>query len=262
MAKALGQNDLAERYANRAENWQNVFDPSTGFFRGKTTAGAWVTPFNPNAIVTDSYTEANAWQSYFVPHDVPNLIQKLGGDERFISRLDEVFDSKEQIVNFSEDVVGLIGMYAHGNEPCHHYAYLYNYAGEPWKTQARIRQICHTLYNNTTAGMCGNDDCGQMSAWYVFSALGFYPADPCGGVYIIGSPLGNQATVTLDPKYYKGGKFTVVARDNSPQNMYIQSATLNGKPFTRTWLTHDQIVAGGTLELQMARRPTEAGEPP
>jgi predicted alpha-1,2-mannosidase len=258
LAKALGQNDLAERYANRAENWQNVFDPSTGFFRGKTTAGAWVTPFNPNAIVTDSYTEANAWQSYFVPHDVPSLIQKLGGDERFISRLDEVFDSKEQIVNFSEDVVGLIGMYAHGNEPCHHYAYLYNYAGEPWKTQARIRQICHTLYNNTTAGMCGNDDCGQMSAWYVFSALGFYPADPCGGVYIIGSPLGNQATVTLDPKYYKGGKFTVVARDNSPQNMYIQSATLNGKPFTRTWLTHDQIVAGGTLELQMGPAPNRS----
>ncbi len=141
LAKALGQNDVAERYAKRAKNWQNVFDSSTGFFRGKTTAGAWVTPFNPNAIVTDSYTEANAWQSYFVPHDVPGLIQKLGGDEKFVARLDEVFDSKEQIVNFSEDVVGLIGMYAHGNEPCHHYAYLYNYAGQPWKTQARIRQI-------------------------------------------------------------------------------------------------------------------------
>jgi predicted alpha-1,2-mannosidase len=258
LAKALGQNDLGERYAKRAENWQNVFDSSTGFFRGKTTAGAWVTPFNPNAIVTDSYTEANAWQSYFVPHHVSSLIQKLGGDEKFVARLDEVFDSKEQIVNFSEDVVGLIGMYAHGNEPCHHYAYLYNYAGQPWKTQARIRQICRTLYNSTTAGMCGNDDCGQMSAWYVFSALGFYPADPCGGVYIIGSPLGSQTTITLDPEYYKGGKFTVVARDNSPQNMYIQSATLNGKPFTRTWLTHDQIVAGGTLELQMGPAPNQS----
>jgi predicted alpha-1,2-mannosidase len=257
-AKALGQDELAGRYAKRAENWQHVFDPSTGFFRGKTTEGAWVTPFNPNAIVTDSYTEANAWQSYFVPHDVPGLIQKLGGDDKFAARLDEVFDSKEAIVNFSEDVVGLIGMYAHGNEPCHHYAYLYNYAGQPWKTQARIRQVCRTLYNNTTAGMCGNDDCGQMSAWYVFSALGFYPADPCGGVYIIGSPLGSQAAITLDPKYYKGAKFTVVARDNSAQNMYIQSATLNDQPFTRTWLTHDQIVAGGTLVLQMGPMPNRS----
>ena len=226
--------------------------------RFKTGAGAWVTPFNPNAIVTDSYTEANAWQSYFVPHDVPGLIRNLGGDEKFVARLDEVFDSKEQIINFSEDVVGLIGMYAHGNEPCHHYAYLYNYAGQPWKTQARIRQICRTLYSNTTAGMCGNDDCGQMSAWYVFSALGFYPVDPCGGVYVIGSPLASRATITLDPRPYKGGKFSVIARDNSPQNIYIQSATLNGKPLTRTWITHDQIVAGGTLELQMGPAPNRS----
>ena len=166
-----------------------------------------------------------------------------------------MFDSKEAIVNFSEDVVGLIGMYAHGNEPCHHYAYLYAYAGQPWKTQARIRQVCGTLYNNTNAGMCGNDDCGQMSAWYVFSALGFYPADPCGGVYVLGSPLVDQATINLAPPYYKGGEFTVIARNNSPTNMYIQSATLNGKPLTRTWLTHDQIAAGGTLMLQMGAAP-------
>jgi predicted alpha-1,2-mannosidase len=257
-AKALGKSELTELYAKRAENWQNLFDSATGFFRGKAADGAWVTPFNPNAIVTDSYTEANAWQSYFVPHDVPGLIQKLGGDEKFAARLDEVFENKEKIVNFSEDVVGLIGMYAHGNEPCHHYAYLYNYAGQPWKTQARIRQICQSLYHNTTAGMCGNDDCGQMSAWYVFSALGLYPADPCGGVYIIGSPLASQATLNFDPKFYKGGQFTVVAHDNSPQNMFIQSATLNGKPFHRTWLTHEQIVAGGTLVLQMGRAPNRS----
>ena len=134
-----------------------------------------------------------------MPQDVPRLIEKMGGDEKFVARLDEMFDSKEAIVNFSEDVVGLIGMYAHGNEPCHHYAYLYAYAGQPWKTQARIRQVCGTLYNNTNAGMCGNDDCGQMSAWYVFSALGFYPADPCGGVYVLGSPLVDRATIKLAP---------------------------------------------------------------
>jgi predicted alpha-1,2-mannosidase len=254
-ARALGQNDVADRYAKRANNWQNVLDPGTGFMRGKTPEGAWVAPFNPNAIVTDSYTEANAWQSYFVPHDVPGLIQKLGGDEKFVARLDEIFESKEKIVNFSEDVVGLIGMYAHGNEPCHHYAYLYAYAGQPWKTQARIRQVCGTLYNHTTAGMCGNDDCGQMSAWYVFSALGFYPADPCGGVYVLGTPLVDQATLTVASPHYSGGRFTVSAKDNSPANAYIQSATLNGQPLTHAWLTHEQIAAGGTLVLQMGPNP-------
>ena len=139
-----------------------------------------------------------------MPHDVPRLIAKMGGDEKFVARLDQMFESKEAIVNFSEDVIGLIGMYAHGNEPCHHYAYLYTYAGQPWKTQARIRQICNALYNNTTAGMCGNDDCGQMSAWYVFSALGFYPADPCGGIYVLGSPLVDQATMHLAPPVLQG----------------------------------------------------------
>jgi predicted alpha-1,2-mannosidase len=258
-AKALGQNDVAEKYAKRAENWKNVFDPATGFFRGKTQAGEWTANFNPNAIVTTAYTESNAWQAYFAPHDVPGLIEKMGGDEKFVARLDQVFDSKEQIVNFSEDVVGLIGMYAHGNEPCHHYAYMYAYAGHPEKTQSRIRQICSTLYNNTNSGMCGNDDCGQMSAWYVFSALGFYPADPCGGIYVIGTPLMDQATITLDPKFYKGGKFTVVAKDNSPKNMYIQSATLNGQPHTHSWITHDQIVSGGTLVLQMGQEPSKWG---
>ena len=256
LAKALGQNDVAERFAKRATNWQNVFDPSTLFMRGKTRDGAWVTPFDRNYLDTAAYTEANAWQyTFFVPHDVPGLIQKMGGDDKFVAKLDEVFESKETIPNFSEDVVGLIGMYAHGNEPCHHYPYLYNYAGQPWKTQARVRQICAALYNNSNAGLCGNDDCGQMSAWYVFTALGFYPVDPTGGTYIIGSPFMDKATITLDPKYFKGGKFTVIAKNNSARNMYIQSATLNGKPYSRSWITHDQIVAGGTLDLEMGPTP-------
>lgn len=144
------------------------------------------------------------------------------------------------------------------NEPCHHYAYLYAYAGQPWKTQARVRQICRTLYNNTTAGMCGNDDCGQMSVWYVFTALGLYPADPCGGVYLIGSPLVDRATLHLDPTFYPGGKFTLVAKDNSATNQFIQSATLNGRPLTRNWLTHGEIVASGSLVLQMGPEPDKS----
>jgi predicted alpha-1,2-mannosidase len=258
-ARALGSNDVADRFARRATNWQNLFDPSTGLMRGKTRDGAWATPFDRNYLDTAAYTEANAWQyTFFVPHDVPGLIQRFGGDDPFVARLDEVFDTKETIPNFSEDVVGLIGMYAHGNEPCHHYAYLYNYAGQPWKTQSRIRQVANTLYNNTTGGLCGNDDCGQMSAWYVFTALGFYPVDPAGAGYVLGSPLMDKAVLTLDPKYYKGGTFTLIARNNSAKNMYIQSATLNGQPLTRTWITHEQIAAGGTLELQMGPTPNHA----
>jgi len=259
LAKALGQNDVAERFAKRAGNWQNVFDSSTLFMRGKTRDGKWVEPFDRNYLDTAAYTEANAWQyTFFVPQDIPGLIQKMGGDEKFVARLDEVFDTKETIPNFSEDVVGLIGMYAHGNEPCHHYAYLYNYAGQPWKTQARVRQVANTLYNNSNAGLCGNDDCGQMSAWYVFTALGFYPVDPSSGIYVIGSPLVEKAAVKLDPKFYKGGSFTVIARNNSVKNIYIQSAKLNGKPYSRSWITHDQIVAGGTLELNMGATPNHA----
>jgi predicted alpha-1,2-mannosidase len=258
-ARALGRNDVADRFAKRAGNWRNVFDPSTLLMRGKTRDGVWATPFDRNYLDTAAYTEANAWQyTFFVPQDVPGLIQRMGGDERFIARLDEVFDTKETIPNFSEDVVGLIGMYAHGNEPCHHYAYLYDYAGQPWKTQERVRQVAGALYNNTTAGLCGNDDCGQMSAWYVFTALGFYPVDPAGAGYVIGSPLFDKAVLTLDPAFYKGGAFTVIAKNNSAGDKYIQSATLNGQPFTRTWITHDQIVAGGTLEFLMGPAPNHA----
>ncbi len=261
LAKALGQNEVAEKYAKRSQNWENVFDPSTGFMRGKNTDGSWVTPFGPkeiNSINFNEYTEANAWQyNFFVLHNMPALIGKLGGDDKFTARLDEMFDTTETIPNLAmiPDVTGVIGMYAHGNEPVHHVAYLYNYAGQPWKTQTRVRQVANTLYTNTPAGICGNDDCGQMSAWYVFTALGFYPVDPASGNYALGSPLVDKATLKLDSKFAKGRSFTVIAKNNSSQNPYIQSATLNGKALTRSWISHTEITDGGTLVLTMGPQP-------
>ena len=260
LARALGKNDLADKYAKRSQNWQNVFDTSTGFMRGKNADGSWVTPFDPNGINFNEYTEANAWQySYFVPHNLPGLIASHGGDEKFVTQLDELFDTKETIPNLAQipDVTGVIGMYAHGNEPCHHVAYLYNYAGQPWKTQARTRQVATSLYTNTPGGLCGNDDCGQTSAWYVFTALGFYPVDPASGVYILGSPLVDKVTIKLDPQFAKGRSFTIEARNNSAQNPYIQSAMLNGKPITRSWITHEEITAGGKLVLAMGPAPNK-----
>ena len=256
LAQSLGRSEVAKTYFARSENWTNVFDVSTGFMRGRTPEGGWVTPFDPNRINFDDYTEANAWQyTFFVPHNIPGLITKMGGDDHFVARLDEIFDTKAKIPNPWLDVTGLIGMYAHGNEPCHHVAYLYNYAGQPWRTQQRVRQIATTLYTNTPDGLCGNDDCGQMSAWYVFTALGIYPVDPATGIYVIGSPLVDEATLQLDSRYYKGRKFTVIAKHNSPVNQYVQSASLNGQPLTRSWITHKEIVAGGKLVLQMGSTP-------
>ena len=262
-AKALGKEALAEKYARRSQNWMNVFDPATGFMRGKNADGSWVTPFGPkemNSITFNEYTEANAWQyNFFVLHNVPDLIAKLGGDEKFVARLDEMFDTQEQIPNIKQipDVTGILGMYSHGNEPDHHVAYLYTYAGQPWKTQARVRQVATMFYTNTPAGLCGNDDCGQTSAWYVFSALGFYPVDPVSGIYILGSPLVDRATLKLDPKFTKGRSFTVVAKNNSENNPYIQSATLSGKPYTRSWISYDDIAAGGKLVLTMGPTPNK-----
>jgi predicted alpha-1,2-mannosidase len=263
LARALGRDNIAEKYFKRSQNWTNVFDPATGFMRGKIADGSWVTPFDQNEINSinfNEYTEANAWQyNFFVLHDVYGLIDRLGGDDKFTARLDEVFDTTETIPNLAmiPDVTGVIGMYSHGNEPDHHYAYLYNYAGQPWKTQTRMRQIASTLYANTPGGICGNDDCGQMSAWYVFTALGFYPVDPTSGIYILGSPLFDKATLKLDSKFARGGSFTVIAKNNSAENLYIQSATLNGKPITRSWISHDEITAGGKLVLTMGPAPNK-----
>jgi putative alpha-1,2-mannosidase len=187
------------------------------------------------------------------------MIGKLGGDDQFTARLDEMFDTMETIPNLRSipDVTGVIGMYSQGNEPDHHVAYLYNYAGQPWKTQTRVRQLANTLYTNTPAGICGNDDCGQMSAWYVFTTLGFYPVDPASGIYVLGSPLVDEATLKLDPKFYHGRTFTVIAKNNSTAHPYIQSATLNGQPLTRSWISQAEIAAGGKLVLTMGPVPNK-----
>ncbi|HEX3800775.1 MAG TPA: GH92 family glycosyl hydrolase [Verrucomicrobiae bacterium] len=262
-AKALGKDDVAEKYFKRSQTWENVFDPSTGFMRGKKADGSWIEPFDAKAINSinfNEYTEANAWQyNFFVLHNVYGLIDKLGGDEKFAARLDETFDTTEKIPNLAmiPDVTGVIGMYAHGNEPVHHVAYLYNYAGQPWKTQTRVRQIASKLYNNTPGGICGNDDCGQMSAWYVFTAMGFYPVDPVSSTYILGSPLLDEVTLHLDKKFAKGRTFTVVAKNLSDTNPYIQSASLNGKPMTRSWISQHDITDGGKLVLNMGPTPNK-----
>jgi predicted alpha-1,2-mannosidase len=263
LAKVLGKNDVAEKYAKRSQNWENVFDPSTSFMRGKNADGSWVEPFGEteqDSITFNEYTEANAWQyNFFVLQDIPGLIGKLGGDDKFVARLDEMFDTPKEIPNqrMIPDVTGIIGMYSHGNEPDHQVPYLYNYAGQPWKTQARVRSVASALYTNTPGGICGNDDCGQISAWYVFAALGFYPVDPTSKTYILGSPLLDKVTLHLDQKFAKGREFTVIAKNNSQQNVYIQSATLNGKPLMRSWISHEEIVAGGKLVLEMGPTPNK-----
>jgi predicted alpha-1,2-mannosidase len=256
MADALGHKDDARLFYQRCANYRNLFDRTVGFFRGRKANGTWRSPFVVNALVGDEYTEADAWQYAFgVQHDVPGLIALYGGDQPFIQKLDSLFTADSTIQTDIPDISGLIGQYSQGDEQCHHVAYLYDYAGAPYKTQERVRQVMATLFNDTPAGQCGNVDCGQMAAWYVFSALGFYPVAPASGVYAIGSPVVKKAVISLDAKKYHGKKFTMVAENNSTKNIYIQSATLNGKPLTQAWLTHEQITSGGTLRLVMGPKP-------
>jgi predicted alpha-1,2-mannosidase len=186
------------------------------------------------------------------------MIGLYGGKEAFVHRLDQLFNEDSDMPHWRLDVTGLIGQYAHGNEPCHHIAYLYALAGAQYKTAERVREIMFTQYENTPEGICGNDDCGQISAWYVWSALGLYPVNPASGVYVIGSPVVEKAVLQLDPKFFKGGTFTVIAHDVSRQNGYVQSAKLNGRALTHPWITHAEIAGGGTLELQMGILPNKA----
>jgi predicted alpha-1,2-mannosidase len=265
MARALGKTNDAELFTKRSESFKNVFDPATRFFRSKQEDGTYAEPFDPKEVSTGPvpaswyYTEANAWQYMFaVFHDVPGMIALYGGNDAFIARLDQLFNEDSDMPHWRVDVTGIIGQYAHGNEPCHHVAYLYALAGAQYKTAERVRQIQLTQYDNTPEGICGNDDCGQISAWYVWSALGLYPLNPASGRYIIGSPLVEKATIRLDPRYYPGGAFTITAHNVSKQYCYIQSAKLNGQPLNRPWITHDEIVKGGTLEFEMGILPNKS----
>lgn len=259
MAFMLKKEADYEHFIVRSGFWQNLYDEQTKFMRGKTKEGNWVEPFDPKRSthrVNTDYTEGNAWQhSWFVPHQVDKLIELMGGDDAFTERLDSLFNQDSNITgeNSSPDISGLIGQYAHGNEPSHHIGYLYNYAGKPWKSQEILHQIMNTQYSTHVDGLSGNEDCGQMSAWYVFSAMGFYPVNPASGKYVIGTPQFKKVTITnSDTK-----TFTISAPDVSDENIYIQSVTLNGETLNRSYLSHKEIVQGGELIFEMGSSPNK-----
>jgi putative alpha-1,2-mannosidase len=256
-AKLLGRHDDAQRFTERSQYYRSLYDADLGFMRGRNLDGSWRSPFNPrfSTLKQHEYTEGNAWQySWFVPHDVDGLIGLMGGREKFCAKLDSLFEQSSDLegTGATGDVTGLIGMYAHGNEPSHHIAYLYNRAGQPWKTQRLVRRVMSEMYHDQPDGLIGNEDCGQMSAWYVFSAMGFYPVNPCGGVYDIGSPLLDRAVIDIDGEK----SFVIETENNGPDNVYIQSATLNGIPLEHPWIRHEDIVRGGTLHFVMGPRPS------
>ncbi|MFV8326278.1 GH92 family glycosyl hydrolase [Flavobacterium sp. ZS1P14] len=257
MAKAMNKTEDYAYFSKRANLYQLYFDKETTFMRGKLSNGNWRTPFNPlsSAHRKDDYVEGNAWQyTWLVPQDPHGLINLFGSEDKFLAKLDALFllTDKVEGEEASPDISGLIGQYAQGNEPNHHIPYLYAYAGQPWKTAKLIREIDDKFYSVKPDGLCGNEDLGQMSAWYVFSAMGFYSVNPANGIYILGSPLVHSATVT----YKEGVSFSLIAIANSRTNIYIQKAEYNGKPYTKSYITHDMIVKGGTLKLYMGSTPS------
>lgn len=253
MAKSLGYSDIYQEYIKRAQFYKNIYDGSTGFMRPKLK-GRWLTPFYPSEINVH-YTEANSWQySFFVPHDIETHIELSGGDSAYIKRLDALFNAPAETRGWqSADVTGLIGMYAHGNEPSHHVAYLYNYAGKPSSAQKRVREILSTMYSSDPSGLCGNEDCGQMSAWYVMSAMGIYPVCPGDDTYALGSPLFKKVVIRTG----KGKQFTIEAPLNSEKNIYVTSASLKSRPANRlrSYIRHGEIESGGVLTLEMSNKP-------
>lgn len=253
MAKEMGNTEVYERYIKRAQSYKNIYDASTGFMRGKMNE-TWFTPFDPKEV-NFNYTEANSWQySFFAPQDIQGLIELMGGKQAFEEKIDRLFTEDSQTTGrHQSDITGLIGQYAHGNEPSHHMAYLYNYVGKPWKTQERVRQILAGQYSARHDGLAGNEDCGQMSAWYVLSAMGFYAVTPGIPVYTIGSPIFEKVTINLE----SGKTFVVKANNVSQNNKYIQSATLNGKNHTKSYIAHSDIMAGGELVFEMGSQPNK-----
>ena len=255
MAAAMGRRDIVTEFTKRAGNWRNSFDTKTGFLRARKADGSWREPFDPTAINYGSdYTEGNVWQySWFVPHDQAGLFQTMGGDAAVVAKLDRMFDYDNSKLDYShaEDIAGLIGQYIHGNEPSHHVAYLYSYAGQPWRTQERLKQIVDSQYKPTPDGLSGNDDLGQMSAWLAFTAIGFYPVTPGTNQYVIGRPFLRRTVLNLP----NGKRFVITAEGLSDANRYVGSVTLNGRPLARGYIRHEEIVAGGTLAFRMTARP-------
>lgn len=255
-ARRLGKQQDARFFARRADNYKNLFDRSTGFMRPKDSKGRWRTPFHPDAVGhaesgAGDYTEGNAWQyTWHVQHDIPGLIALMGGKTPFLRKLDSLFVI-ELTKTFLPDVTGLIGQYAHGNEPSHHVAYLYAMAGRPERTHELVRQICETQYRPAPDGLCGNDDCGQMSAWYMFSAMGFYPVDPVSARYILGAPQMSRFILNMG-----GGKrFEIEAKNLSKENLYVKEVYLNGRRHKKNYIEHTDILRGGKLLFVMGAKP-------
>jgi predicted alpha-1,2-mannosidase len=257
MARSMGRIDVAEVFEKRAQNWRNVFDPKVGFARPRNSDGTFREPFDPARAGADSgFTEGNAWQySWYQPHDERGLIQILGGDQQLLTKLDAMFDAKVDPKQYAdvEDIAGMIGQYIHGNEPSHHLAYLYNYAGQPWRTQERLKQIVDSQYKPTPDGLVGNDDLGQMSAWLLFTSLGFYPVAPASNEYVIGRPFVKEASIHLA----NGKLFRVVADNISEENRYVNQVLLNGAPLNRSFIRHDEITGGGELRFKMSAVPNK-----
>ncbi len=250
LAEALGKHDIANEFYQRAQYYKNLYDPSTKFFRGKRN-GCFVTPFDPTQV-NFMLTEANTWQyNFFVPQDINTHIEMMGGEKAYDRKLNELFNSSSEMTGrIQSDITGLIGQYAHGNEPSHHMAYLYNYLGKPSKTQKLVNKIMYELYTDQADGLCGNEDCGQMSAWYVMSAMGFYPVTPASGYYVIGVPHFEEMTINLE----NGKTFTVTANNLSRENRYIESVKLNGKSLKRSYIYFDEVHNGGKLEFVMTNK--------
>lgn len=254
-AKSIGKNDDYINYIKRAQYYKNLLDPETGLMRPRVN-GDWLTPFDPKEV-NSNYTEANAWQySFYVPQDISSYTSLLGGRKKLENQLDSLFTESTQTTGREQDdITGLIGQYAHGNEPSHHIIYLYNFAGTPWKTQERVHQVLKEMYFDAPDGLAGNEDCGQMSAWYVLSALGFYPVTPGANEYMIGTPLFPEAAIHLE----NGKTFTIKAKNVNDKNFYIQSASLNGNAYTKSFFLHQQIVNGGTLSFVMGNKASSFG---
>ncbi|HEX3073886.1 MAG TPA: glycoside hydrolase family 92 protein, partial [Ignavibacteriales bacterium] len=261
MAKKLGKNKDYEVFMKRAMSYKNIFDPSTKLMRGKDSKGNWRTPFDPHGYIDDmnkrDITEGTNWQySWYAPHDVQGLINLQGGKDAFDQKLDTLFmetNSSGEMAAGTTDILGRFGEYWHGNEPAHHVPYLYDFAGKPWKTQSLVRRIVLTQYGNKPNSLCGNDDCGQMSAWFLFNTMGFYPVAPSSNIYVIGTPCAKQVTMRLG----NGKTFVSKAENYSPENMYIQSVKLNGKKWNKTYIPFEEISKGGEIIYVLGNQPNK-----
>lgn len=260
LARAAGAEDDHRALVARSRNYLNLFNPDSGFIQPRLEDGRWAEPFDPRALGHSKrwhdFTESNAWQATFLnQHDLHGYMERFGGRDGFVRKLDELFGTSSELpAGAPPDIDGMVGQYAHGNEPSHHVAYLYAYAGQSWKTQAMVRRLLREQYRDARDGLSGNEDCGQMSAWFVLGALGFYPVDPVSGNYVLGSPLFRRAKLDVG----NGRTLRIVAHRNSARNVFVQRVRWNGEAYARNWIRHADLAAGGTLEFEMGPKPNPA----